>query len=141
MTTSTTHSHLKTTSLAICALLLMSTFGAAPAFAKACKNIHIEVKNNTSDKVKIVDLDYWDAESEKWRSKPVKNEIINKNRIWQKNVNLGRVNGQDVKIRMEYKKVKWSKFFKKWVSKGRKIKAYSVMKKCTKNSEFIMNLR
>lgn len=141
MSTLTKCSNTKTATIAMCALLLGGVFGATPAFAKACKNVHIEVKNETGAKIKILDLDYWDSESEKWRSKPVKNEMINNDRIWQKNYNLGRVNGQDVRIRMKYKKQKWSRVFKRWVSTGKKIRTLSATKKCTRNSEFIMSLK
>lgn len=140
MSNSTQRSTAKKTLMAICAVMLLGTFGATPAFAKACKNVHIEVKNGTGNKIKILDMDYWDSESEKWRSKPVKNEIINKNRTWQKNYNLGRVNGQDVRIRIKYKKQKWSKFFKKWVSTGKTIRSMSKVSKCKRYAEYIMTL-
>ena len=89
--------------LAISAIVLLSTFGAAPAMAKACKNVHIEVKNVSGKSITVYDLDYWDSESEKWRSEPVKNTPIRNNRTWQINRNLERVNGQSVKVRVQYK--------------------------------------
>ena len=140
MSISTSNNTLKTTLLAIATLVIVSTLGATPAFAKACKHVHIEVKNQTGAKVKIVDLDYWDTESEKWRSKSVRNEQINHNRTWQKRFNLGRVNGQDVKIRIEYRKQKWNRVFKKWMYSGKLYKTISAEKRCTKNAEFMMTL-
>lgn len=131
----------KTTVLAISTILLFGTFAATPVFAKACKNVHLEVKNTSNKPIEIVDIDYWDSESEKWRSEPVPNEIIHKNRTWQESRNLERVNGQPVKIRVEYKRTKWKKWSKKWVGKGRKIKFISESKQCTRNTEYVMHVR
>ena len=136
--TVTKRSQTKTTVIAIGAAILLSTFATTPAFAKACKKVHLEVKNATGAPIKIVDLDYWDSESEKWRSEPVRNVKINDNRTWQATRNLERVNGQPVKIRVEYKKQKWSKLLKKWVWKAKKSKYYSGSKHCTRNTEFVM---
>lgn len=91
--------------------------------------------------IKIVDLDYWDSESEKWRSEPVPNEVINHNRSWQENRNLERVNGQSVKVRVEYKTRKWNRLLKRWGWKAGKKRFISGSKTCKRNSEFVMNVR
>lgn len=140
MTSNDNRNNRKTTVIAMGTALLLATFAATPALAKACKNVHLEVKNETSQPIKILDLDYWDSESEKWRSEPVGNETIHKNRTWQENRNLERVNGQPVKVRVKYKKMKWSKLFKKWVKKGKTIRVTSPAKQCTRNSEFIVKI-
>ena len=96
-------SSVKKAALSIGAILLLSVLGAAPAMAKACKNVHIEAKNLTGQSITIVDLDYWDSESEKWRSEPLKNVPLKQNRTWQVNRHLERVNGQSVKVKVKYK--------------------------------------
>jgi len=129
--------------LSITALLLFSVLGASPALAKACKNVHIEVKNNTSAAIVITDLDYWDSESEKWRSEPVKNTLISKSRTWQINRNLERVNGQSVKVKVKYKYKykKWNKLFKRWDWKTHRTSYTSSSKTCTRNAEYLVQLR
>ncbi len=141
MTSNDKSNNRKSTVIARSTALLLATFAATPAFAKACKNVHLEVKNETSKPIKILDLDYWDSESEKWRSEPVRNETIHKNRTWQENRNLERVNGQPVKVRIKYKKMKWSKFSKKWVKKGKTIRVISPTKQCARNSEFLVRIK
>ena len=136
-----TQSLLKRSTLALGAIIILSTLGAAPAFAKACKNVHIEVKNTSGQEIKIIDLDYWDSESEKWRSEPVSNQVIKNNRTWQIQRNLERVNGQPVKLRVEYRERKWNKLLKKWVWTARKGKKHSTSKQCKRNSEYMISIR
>lgn len=136
-----TPSLLKKSTLAIGAVIILSTLGASPAFAKSCKNVHIEVKNTSGQEIKIIDLDYWDSESEKWRSEPVSNQVIKNNRTWQINRNLERVNGQPVKVRVEYKVRKWNKLMKKWVWKARKSNKKSSSKQCYRGTEFLMSIK
>ena len=141
MTTSKQRSSIKATLLTVTGALLLSTLTTTPVFAKACKSVYIEAKNQTGNKIKIVDLDYWDVESEKWRSEPTKNESINNGRVWQTTRNLERVNNQDVKIRIEYKKAKWNKLLKKWTWKAKKSKFVSTTKKCSRGVGFVMTIR
>lgn len=135
------HSTFKTTAIAISAILMLSTFGASPALAKAYKRVHLQVNNQTGHPIKIIDLDYWDSESEKWRSEPVANEVIENNRSWQENRNLERVNGQRVKVRVEYKTRKWNRLLKRWGWKSGKKRFTSKTKTCKRKSEFVMNVR
>lgn len=134
-------SSIKTTIITVTGALLLSAFTATPAFAKACKDVYIQANNQTGAKIKIVDLDYWDAESEKWRSEPTRNEEIKDGNVWQTTRNLERVNNQDVKIRIEYKKAKWNKLLKKWTWKAKKSKFVSSAKKCTHGVDFVMTIR
>lgn len=133
----------KKATLTIGTFILLSTLGAAPAFAKACKNVHLEVKNTTGQTIEIIDLDYWDSESEKWRSEPIPNETIRNNRTWQANRNLERVNGQSVKIKVKYKHKKkhWNKLLKRWKWKTVKSTHTSSSKTCRRNAEYIMSIR
>lgn len=133
--------NIKTTLLTVTGALLLSAFTAAPAFAKTCKDVYVQATNQTGGNIKIIDLDYWDDESEKWRSKPVKNEEIKKGLLWQQTFNLQRVNNQDVKIRIEYRKAKWNKLLKKWKWAAKKSKAISSMKKCSRGSQYIMTIK
>ena len=143
MSSINTTSNVKKAALSIGAIILLSALGASPVMAKACKNVHIEVKNTTGKSLTIVDLDYWDSESEKWRSEPVKNTRISKNRTWQINRNLERVNGQSVKVRVKYKYKykKWNKLFKRWNSKTARASYISGSKTCKRNSEYVMRIR
>ena len=141
MTVNNKRNTTKTTIVALSTVLLLGIFAATPAFAKACKKVHMEVKNKTGEQIKIVDLDYWDSESEKWRSEPVRNVNINNNRTWQATRNLERVNGQPVYLRVEYKEKKWSRLLQKRVWKAKKSKFYSGTKHCTRNTEFLMEIK
>lgn len=122
-------------------LCLWSGLISTQAYAKSCRNVHLEVRNQTGKSIKMLDLDYWDTESEKWRSEPVRNEVIKNNHTWQENRNLEFVNNQPVKIRVEYRTLKWNKWSKKW--KWAMKKSRYVMKQpktCTKNTDYIITL-
>lgn len=124
------------------ALCLLAVLTPDYGYAKSCRNVHLEVKNQTGKSIKMVDLDYWDSESEKWRSEPVRNEVIKNGRTWQENRNLEFVNNQPVKIRVEYKTLKWHKWSKKWKWALRKSRFTTRnAKTCTKNTEYIISLR
>lgn len=143
---SATHhtSSVKKAVLSIGAIILLSVLGAAPAMAKACKDVHIEATNLTGKSITIVDLDYWDSESEKWRSEPLKNVPLKKNRTWQVNRNLERVNGQSVKVKVKYKykvKHKYNKLFKRWSYKTVRKTFTSGSKTCKRDSEYVMEIR
>lgn len=126
----------------LAALCLLVAFAPGQTLAKSCRNVHLEVRNQTGKSIKMIDLDYWDSESEKWRSEPVRNEVIKNGHTWQENRNLEFVNNQPVKIRVEYRTLKWHKFSKKW--KWAMKKSSLTMKNpktCTKNTDYIISLR
>jgi hypothetical protein len=59
---------------------LVASAGIAAADAK-CENVKITItnqfsKNNDHKNIKIVDLDYWDAEDGKWREEVTGNENV-----------------------------------------------------------------
>jgi|GEM_PF-2787758 len=144
MSSLNTTSNVKKAALSLGAIILLSTLGAAPAMAKACKDVHIEAKNLTNKHIPITDLDYWDSESGKWRSEPVPNTPLSNNRTWQINRNLERVNGQPVKVKVKYKyraKKKYSKLLKRWTYKTVRKTHTSTSKLCERDSEFVMQLR
>lgn len=94
--------------IAALGLASAAMFGAAtPAFAgSTCKNVQLEVINETGDKINIVDIDYWDpAKGRKggWRSEPIKNETLADDGNWRETRNLERVNKRKTRIRVEYR--------------------------------------
>ncbi len=127
--------------LTIAILCFAAALAPNQAFAKSCRNVYLEVKNNSSNPIKIVDLDYWDSESEIWRSEPVRNEVIKKHRVWQETRNLEHVNNQPVKIRAEYRTGKWSKLLKRWNWSIKKHRLISPAKTCTKGTEYSVTIR
>lgn len=88
--------------LAIAAALAFTALTANPAFAKNCRKVYLQVSNATGAPIKIRDLDYYDTESEKWRSIAVKNEVIGANAVWQETRTLAHVNNQKVKLKVKY---------------------------------------
>ncbi|MGY6276769.1 hypothetical protein [Methylomonas sp. MgM2] len=124
--------------LLIGALLL--AIASSQVQAKNCRKVHLEVRNQSGHPIKFVDLDYWDSESEIWRSEPVRNVVIKNNRSWQETRTLERVYKQDVKIRAEYKTGKWNKLLKRWVWSLRKSRAVSAPQQCVKNTDFLLTL-
>lgn len=112
--TQTPATRTKHTLAATLALLVFGTFGVTPAFAKACKNVDVQVHNKTGKEVKIIDLDYYDIESGIWRSEPIINSTVGNGRYWQVERNLERVNGQDVTIRIDYRVRLKDRGFKQW---------------------------
>jgi hypothetical protein len=126
--------------LVITLLSLLCALAPNQVQAKTCRKVHLEVNNRTGKNIKILDLDYWDTESEKWRSEPVRNEMIRNNRVWQETRNLEHVHNQNVKIRVEYRVAKWNKFLKRttWSKKQRYL---ANPKKCTKGADFTMTIR
>lgn len=133
----------KTLSLKFALLTAMMPFivSASPAsagiFRKSCKDAYLKVQNDTSQKIKVIDLDYWDEKDEKWRSEPVANEVIPSGQPWQEIRNLEKVNKDNTKIRVKYRtltrKGKWS-----WkVSK----KESGSLIKCTRGQQYTITLK
>ncbi|AEG00150.1 hypothetical protein Metme_1732 [Methylomonas methanica MC09] len=88
--------------LAIAAVMLLTALTPNQAFAKNCRKVYLQVTNATGGPIKIKDLDYYDTESEKWRSIRVKNEVIGSNAVWQETRTLAHVNNQNVKLKIKY---------------------------------------
>lgn len=127
------------------ALAVLAAFAwmAAPAAASEhCRNVYVKVTNNTGDKVKVIDLDYFDyglGKKGRWRSEPTKNEVIAKNQVYQVTRRLENVKAEYTRIRIKYRKPK--KFgmgtFGAKVHKSKK----SAKKMCTDGIKFIFNLK
>ncbi|MDH3241762.1 MAG: hypothetical protein OEO83_13975 [Alphaproteobacteria bacterium] len=83
---------------------------AAPAAASEhCRDVYVKVTNKTGDKVKIIDLDYFDyglGKKGRWRSEPTKNEVVPKNQVYQTTRRLENVKAEYTKIRIKYRKPK-----------------------------------
>ncbi|MBV7258329.1 hypothetical protein [Erythrobacter crassostreae] len=100
-----THTFTKTAALTLAAAAAFGT--AAPAMAaNTCKNVQLEVINDTGAKINLVDIDYWDPAKGRdggWRSEPIPNETINDGDNWRETRNLEKVNKRSTKIRVEYR--------------------------------------
>ena len=97
-----------TKSIAATAIAATGMLGlTTPAHAgNACKNVQIEVINKTGGTINIVDIDYWDPAMGKkggWRSEPIKNEELGKNKTWRETRNLEKINKRKSKLRIEYR--------------------------------------
>lgn len=135
---SNTHATTTRTVAATLALFALSTFAATPAFAKACKKVDIQAQNKSGKEVKVIDLDYYDKESGKWRSEPVKNNTIKNGRYWQIERNLERVNGQDVRVRVQYRVRIKNSGLKQW---GKVKNAHSAWSECKKGGFYGVTLK
>ena len=88
-----------------------------------CKDITVHAVNTTGVKVKIIDVDYHDYYSERWRSEPTPNREIaaeGKPYIWK--FNLNQVDHAYTQIRVKYRKKEddgWSKkVYRNWSAKS-----------------------
>ncbi|MEP3276921.1 MAG: hypothetical protein ABJN26_24075, partial [Stappiaceae bacterium] len=100
-----------------------------------CKKVYIQVTNNTGAPIKMVDLDYRDYGSRKWRSEPTPNEVIPNGGTWQETRRLEKVNAELTKLRIQFKREKRSG---KW---HKRENAYSGKATCTRGKIFKVTLR
>ena len=82
--------------------LLATAQPSEALFRRSCRDVYLEVENNTGDDILVIDVDYWDPSSEIWRSEPVSNETIRDGRSWQEERNLEKVDQMRTRIRVEY---------------------------------------
>jgi hypothetical protein len=97
---------------AVSALALMTGLAGAAAADSRCSDVQIEVENNFIDpvsqqpvRIKVVDLDYWDAEDIDWREEWTDNKRINAgdSDVWNKNLEyVGGEGGVVVRIHYRY---------------------------------------
>ncbi|MVA98175.1 hypothetical protein GN330_13070 [Nitratireductor sp. CAU 1489] len=124
--------------VALAAALAGAALTAGPAMAaEGCKKVYLKVVNQTGARIKVIDLDYWDPSSNRWRSEPTKNEVIPNGQVWQETRRLERVNAERTRLRVEYRLPK-SKGFGKW---GKKKKGYSGYATCTHGKAYQVVLR
>ncbi|QDZ02124.1 hypothetical protein FQ775_18020 [Nitratireductor mangrovi] len=130
---STISTKLAGTAIALAAALAGTALPAAPAFASEhCKKVYLKVVNRTGSEIKVIDLDYWDPSSNKWRSEPTKNEVIPNGQVWQETRRLERVNAERTRLRVEYRLPK-SKGFGNW---GKKQRGYSGYATCSRGKVY-----
>ena len=105
------------------ALVAAATFGTGlmttttPADASEhCKGVHITVNNPSGATIKVIDIDYYDASSRRWKSEPVKNRTLRAGQTWTWKKRLENVAAERTKVRVEYR-VFLGKTFNKWSKK------------------------
>lgn len=138
--TAHTRSAIAKAALLISAVLTLSILAPSQAFAKNCKKVHLQIANQTGKTIKVRDVDYWDSESEKWRSIAVKNTQINPGLIWQDTRTLAHVYNQSVKIKVKYSTREKGKIFKnnnKWVKANPFISSSQM---CTDKAAYVMSI-
>lgn len=124
--------------ITLATILATGTFSATPAMASPhCKKVYLKVVNRTGSEIKVIDLDYYDPALRRWRSEPVRNEVIPNGQVWQETRRLERVNAKRIRVRVDYRFPK-SKGFGKW---GRKQTTNSTWAVCRKGSSYQVVLR
>ncbi len=116
--------------------ILAGTVTPAEAFLRrSCKDVYVTVQNDTGKPIKVIDLDYWDPSSDKYRSEFIPNERIPNGQPWQETRNLEQIDQMKTHIRVEYRKPlsngKWSKKYTK--------KSSSAV--CQKNGSYTITLK
>ena len=99
-----------------------------------CKDVEVTARNKAGKDVKILDLDYYDYERKKWRSKFTPNKTIKPNKSWKKTRRLKAVGLDETRVRIEYK-VRGSNG-----KLGSKKTAKSSKAVCENKSKFSVNL-
>jgi hypothetical protein len=75
----------------------------SPDFTPSCKDVVVQAKNRTGKQIKIVDVDFYDYENKRWRSKVVKNTKIAHGKNWTKRFRLQKVGGDKTRVRIQYR--------------------------------------
>lgn len=86
--------------IATAAALSAAATGAASA--ATCKKVKLQVLNSTGSSIRLVDIDYYDASTRKWRSEPTVNRVLDPGERHGDVRNLERVGGHSVKVRAKY---------------------------------------
>ena len=128
----------------IAPLMAAAVIGSAaalmPGVAEAsehCKRVYIEAINKTGKTVKVVDIDYYDYGSKKWRSEPTTNRILRNGESWSWRKRLERVNGEKTVVRIEYR----TKTGKKIIRWSKKKRANSTKQVCNHGDAFKITLK
>ena len=115
----------KTIGLNIALLTVIPSLAtASPAFAlfgsersNHCKDVYLSVVNGTGERIKIIDLHYYDPAKQIWRSEPIGNEEIAPGNNWQETRTLEKVNKKKIRISIRYRVEEedgWSKKIDQW---------------------------
>lgn len=86
---------------------------AGPAAAgNSCKKVYLKVLNQTGAQIKVIDLDYWNPATSRYKSEPTRNKVIPNGQPWSDVRNLEQVNARNTWIRVKFREKqngKWSK--------------------------------
>jgi hypothetical protein len=98
--------------VSLAALAVAAGFATAAAADSKCSNVNIQVTNKYKDPVthakvdiKVVDLEYWDKEDNKWRDEVTDNKRIDfgQTKTWNKNLEyVGGESGVKIKLYFKY---------------------------------------
>ncbi|MCF2947979.1 hypothetical protein L0668_07665 [Paraglaciecola aquimarina] len=99
-----------------------------------CKKAKIIATNSSGKKIKVIDVDYHDYSEGKWHSKPTKNKTVKTGENYERTLNLAKMYGEDMQIRVLYRK-------KKNVFYGTKVhRAWSNKLTCQPDATYNLNL-
>lgn len=117
----------------IAATVATAALGAAPAFAKSCKDVQINMDNQSGQTIKIVDIDY--QYGGRWGSEATPNFILHDDATASRERNLERARGETTRVWVEYKMHKprggW----------GRKVGVFSDAQTCANGAIFDVVLK
>lgn len=68
-----------------------------------CKNVTVKAHNRTGKDIKVVDVDFHHYATKTWHSKATWNEKVGKGKTYSKKMNLKKVGGEKMQIRVQYK--------------------------------------
>jgi len=68
-----------------------------------CKDVEVTATNKAGKDVKVIDLDYYDFERKKWRSKLTMDKTLKPNESWKKTRRLKAVGLDETKVRVDYR--------------------------------------
>lgn len=89
--------------------------------------INLRVRNNTGRKIRIVDLDYWDALSQKWRSKITPDRSLASGATWTTSPTLNKMGNADTRLRVEY-----------WAGMSRKSQTFPISRCSNRGYSFVL---
>ncbi len=86
----------------------------SPDFTPGCKGVTVRARNRTGKEIKIIDVDFYDYQNKRWRSKIIRNQKISDGKTWTKKLRLQKVGGDKTKVRVQYRVKTGGGLFKKW---------------------------
>jgi len=108
-----------------------------PDFTPSCKDVAVKAVNRTGAEIKIVDVDFYDFENKRWRSKVIKNKVIAKGKSWSKKLRLQKVGGDKTKVKIQYRVKTGRGIFKKWSKVKSRV---SPVRTCQRGTKFSTKL-
>ena len=78
-----------------------------------CKRVYMRVDNATGNRIKVIDIDYYNPAQRRYKSEPTRNREVPVGQTWSDTRNLEQVNARRTWIKVKYRKQKpngrWSK--------------------------------